>query len=402
MDEPAKVAIVTEAMTQPGGGDRFLESVIKNFSQADIYTPLFNKQAYQNNNWEFLKSKYTIHTFLTKKTRLINNPSRKNTRKWLLRIYNIIAPIVYESLNLDKYDLVISISSKFAKGVITDTNTKHVNICLTPSGYDWNFDRRKLIMESKSKISRFFSNLLSHFFRIWDVQATSRADENYSISKYISRQVKKFYSIDSEILYPAIKDFWLTSEQKDNPVGVETNSLQKSNGLIQDQVTDGGGSKYFLVVSRLYDYKRVDLAIKACKKIGESLIIIGEGPERNNLKKLAGDYDKIKFLGYQSDQKVKKLYINAKALLFCGEEDFGLTPIEAMAQGTPVIGYNKGGVKETVIEGETGELFDDYNGLLKILKDFNKSTYKKSQIIAQAKNFNQDSFNKKFRNLILS
>jgi glycosyltransferase involved in cell wall biosynthesis len=383
-----RVAVITEAMLKPGGGDRFLETILKNLPDADIYTPIFNREAYQEGDWEFLKSKYSFKTFLSKSS-LIRNKKSKIVRKWFLNLYNVIGPVAYETLDLREYDLVLSLSAKMAKGVITDLKTKHINIYITPSGMDWNWDRRKIALEGKGKISRAISAVVTYFFKIWDVASSSRADENYSISWYIARQVKKIYGIETEIIYPVIKRFWFE----------ESDSSSSINDVLPDRFVKQG---YFLSLSRLYNYKRVDLAIRACKKLGLNLVIVGDGPEENNLKKLASNNKNIMFTGFVEDKYSKLLYRNARALLFCGEEDFGLTPIESMSQGTPVIGYNKGGICETVIQGETGEFFNNYEELLQIVKGFNKNLYSKNKLIERAKDFSEAEFSKRFNELILN
>ncbi len=157
---------------------------------------------------------------------------------------------------------------------------------------------------------------------------------------------------------------------------------------------------YFLVVSRLYDYKRIDLAVKACLEAGKKLIVVGDGPERRNLEYLFKEDDGIYMVGYISDQALKFLYQGAEALLFCGEEDYGLIPVEAMASGCPVIAFNKGGVKDTIQHGKTGYLFNDYDELVKIVREYKKSAYSKVDLINRAREFDFSHFENRFLKLL--
>ncbi len=374
-----KVAIVHEAMFAPGGGDRFLLAISKIFDEPTVFTPFFNVKAYKSDEWEALKD--------------------LDIRSWKKRlqskmIYNIIAPIYFEQLNLDSFDLVISIHAKFAKSVITNLDCKHVNIYLTPAGYIWNADRRRLLKEDRGILHNNISNIITSFYRIWDVVATKRADHNFSISNYISRQVKNIYGINTEIIYPPIKDFWFEDEKTSEESG---STLKGETGVLE---LLGNRESYFLVVSRLYDYKRIDIAINACKELGKNLVVVGQGPEESNLKSLFKKEDGIRMMGYVSDKKLKTLYRNAEALLFCGEEDYGLIPVEAMASGCPVIAFNKGGVKDTVLHGETGYFFNNYSELVEVIKNHDKSQYSKKVLINRAREFDYTHFKDKFVKLL--
>lgn len=171
--------------------------------------------------------------------------------------------------------------------------------------------------------------------RIWDYTTSKRVDYWTANSKYIARKIKKRYGVDSTVIYPGIADNCFKVVSKD-----DESSVREKYGLEQD---------FVLVVSRLYDYKRIDIAIRACIKANRSLVIVGDGPDMKYLKKVANGSHLIRFLGYiENDNVVRVLFKLADALLFCGIEDFGLVPVEAMAQGTPVIAYEEGGVLETV------------------------------------------------------
>lgn len=366
---PKRVAIVTEAMTGFGGGDRFLISLAKYFKEADIYTSTLNLFEYEGK---------IDKNIISRIKPILSNVNVSRKRKGIFqsfsrKAYHLFGNIIYENLDLRGYDLIISISSRFAKFIITPIESMHINICLTPAGYEWDDCRRKLNKK------RFYNLLYGSYYRILDVNATKRADLNLSISKFIQKKARKFYGIDSEIIYPCIDNFWFQDDHQDN------NIAEKN---------------YFLVVSSLYNYKRIDLAIKACIANNQKLIIIGIGPELNNLKKLSNNNENIIFKGFLPDVEVKKFYRNATALLFCGTEDFGLTPVESQACGTPVIAFKEGGALETIIEGITGEFFANYSNLKRILISFNKKKYKFEAMRKNAEKFSEENFNKNLEKLI--
>ena len=358
----SKIAIVAETMNAFGGGDRLLLALHRVLPCADIYCSVFNAKEYQN----LFPNSFFDKVHPMKEGRL-NLQMLSNISK---RLYKSFGYLMYENLDLSRYDTVISLSARFAKFVITPVNCKHINIYITPAGYEWDDVRRKLLRHNPIK------NISDSLFRLLDNASIKRADVNYSISKYIQKKIKKFYDLDTQIIYPPIESFWFEP------------SNQPANG------------DFFLVVSRLFDYKRIDMAINACIKAGKKLIIIGEGPEKKNLVKLAKGNKNIRFLPFQSDEQIKEYYTSAKALLFCGIEDFGLTPIECQACGTPVIAYKDGGALETVVEGKTGTFFETEQELTAIITKFDKMMYNKEQIINNAARFSQDNFKKRIMEIL--
>ncbi len=358
-----KVALVVDSMIAKGGSDRNIDSLVKIFPKADIYTSIFNEESYK----DLGNRVYT--TFLQKSF----------YRKILKNHHNILTPWAFEMLDLRDYDLVISVSAGSAKGVITTMEQMHICLLLTPPRTYW--DKERSFRTSKLKflinlISPFFSN----FYRMWDYAAAQRIDEIVTISKFIEKKVQHRYGRNSEVIYPGILDHWMEGGTKSLGTLIPT-SFKK---------------EYFLVVSRLYDYKKIDWAIEACKKEGKKLVIVGQGPDVKYLKKLAGKSKNILFLGYITDDELKAVYSNATAFIFPGIEDFGLVPLEAMACGCPVLAYNRGGLKETVVEGKTGKFFSSIEELSKIISEFSKEDFEEKELKSRAKEFSEENFLEEF------
>lgn len=356
------IAIIADQMISLGGADREMFSMLKLFPNADIFTIAFNKEGYPN-------LKHTVYTSFVQK---IPKP------KSFYRHLKIFTPFAYESFDLRKYDLVISISAGPSKGVITGIYQPHIAMVMTPPRSLW--DNELNVRGSKLRwIYKPVSVLLNTYMRIWDYTTSKRVDYWTANSKYIARKIKKRYGVDSTVIYPGIADNCFKVVSKD-----DESSVREKYGLEQD---------FVLVVSRLYDYKRIDIAIRACIKANRSLVIVGDGPDMKYLKKVANGSHLIRFLGYiENDNVVRVLFKLADALLFCGIEDFGLVPVEAMAQGTPVIAYEEGGVLETVEKDVCGVFFKKENELSEILKKFDKKGYNPEYIVNRAKMFTEDIF----------
>lgn len=359
-------------MTAFGGADREMFSILKLIPQADIYTVLYNPEGYKN-----IEIQQKIRTSFVQ-----NIPFKK----FFSRHLKILNPIAYESLDLREYDTLITISAGPARGIIPDIHQKHIAMVLTPPRSLWDHElniRSSLLKSFYKPLSKFINN----YQRIWDTSLIPRVDYWTANSKFIANKIKKRYGVESEVVYPGIGEE--SFEGIDN--GDIENILNKYK-LPKD---------FFLVVSRLYDYKRVDWAIKSAIETNNNLVIVGEGPDKKYLKKIAKDYSNIFFLGFlKNDREVRTLYKQAQALLFCGIEDFGLVPVEAMAQGTPIIAYNKGGVKETVLSEKYGNFFDIQKDLTYILNHFDKRRYNSKQIIERASKFTEKIFLKNLDNYL--
>ena len=352
-----KVAIVADQMTSYGGADAELLSMLKILPHADIFTILFDKKKYT----QIQNRVYT--SFVQKISRFLP--------KGFSRHLKIFTPLAYENFNFDCYDLVISISAGPAKGVITGIYQPHVAMVMTPPRSLW--DNELNVRGSKLKwLYKPLSRVLNTRMRIWDWSISRRVDYWSANSKYVAQKILKTYRKEATVIYPGI--------------------IKKNYKKVDVRKLYNLPKKFALVVSRLYDYKRIDWAINACKQTNTNLVIIGEGPDLGYLKKIAKRDKRITFLGFIPDSQKDSFFQQAEVLLFCGIEDFGLVPVEAMSQGTPVLAYEDGGVLETVKEGVTGEFFTDEEELSNLLKDFNKRRYNGQKIISQAEKFTEAKF----------
>lgn len=310
-----KVAIVHDWMVSLGGGERVVEALHELFPEAPVFTAVYNPGRLP----EEFKSMNIIPSFMQK------IPLARKKHQMFLPLM----PYAFESFDLSGYELVISSSSSCAKGVITGVDTIHICYCHTPMRYAWDFYHE--YVKDKSSISRLLIGWMMNRIRLWDRVSADRVDYFIANSNNVAKRIKKHYKRNSEVIYPP----------------VDTSKYLPS----------GHRGDYYLMVSRLVPYKRVDLAVEVFNVLGLPLKIIGEGTELGKLKKLAGP--NIELLGNLSDKEVGEYYANCKAFIFPGEEDFGITPLEAQAAGKPVIAYGKGGALETVIDGKTGLLFSE-------------------------------------------
>ena len=355
-----KVALVHDYLNQYGGAERVLEAFCQIFPKAPIYT-LF----YDEKGTGFAFKNRRVKTSFLQKAPWIKSHHRS---------FLMIMPLAIEQFDFSGYDLVLSDSASYAKGVITSPETLHICYCHTPTRYAWD-DSHKYIDEFgySSPIKRiipFFMN----YIRFWDEQAASRADKFIANSSFVAKRIKKYYHREAEVIHPPIRTdiFYLAQ----NP------------------------QKYFLMVGRLLTYKRFDLAIKAFNHLGWPLKIVGDGPDRARLKKMAGR--NIEFIGLVPDNKLRDYYAYCQALIFPQEEDFGIVPVEAMASGRPVIAYQGGGVLEIVQPGITGLFFkkQTVKHIVNALKKFNSDNFNPEIIRARAMKFDQKQFKEKIKKYI--
>lgn len=317
-----KIAIVHDFLIKLGGAEKVLEVLHEIYPDAPIYTILYDKDGTRE---IFEKKEYNIiPSYLQKYPGFIRKRSKLLLSKF---------PSAVESFDLTKYDVVITSSNSFSHGAIIKPTAKQICYCYSPMRYVWDW-YNEYLDENKIGFGLFglyIRNLLSRT-RVWDFNASKRVDKWIAISETVSRRINKYYRAGSSVIYPPIDN--------DN------------FGVIAKPKLD-----YYLIISRLSPYKKIDLAIEAFNLSGNKLKIIGEGSEFKKLKSISKD--NIEFLGFRNENDKINLLQNCKALIFPGEEDFGLTPIEAMACGRPVIAYGKGGVTETVVDGVTGIFFND-------------------------------------------
>jgi glycosyltransferase involved in cell wall biosynthesis len=241
------------------------------------------------------------------------------SRRWHRHMLPL-CPLALEQFDLRNYDLVLSSESGPAKGVLTGAHTCHICYCHSPMRYLWDFYHGYKNGRTLDAFSRPIFTLAAHYLRLWDAASADRVDHFVANSRNVASRIQKHYRRDSEVIYP--------------PVRVDA-------GYISAKTDD-----YYLVAGQLVDYKRVDLAIEACNRLRRPLRIVGEGEQYRQLRKLAGPT--IVFCGALSDDALREQYAHCRALLFPGEEDFGIVPVEALSFGRPVIAFGRGGVLETV------------------------------------------------------
>ncbi len=383
-----KVALVHELLTMRGGAERVLKILADMFPSAPIYTLLFDEK--KLGDW-FPKER--VRTSVVQPTFHFPRPTASgralSTFHFNHHLYLRKFPSAVEAWDFSEFDLVISTSSAFVHGIITNGKPKHLSIINSPARYLW--DRTHDVVKEASKgplgfLKRWYVEKIFHTLRIWDSEAADRADVLLAASKTVQRRIELYWRRESTVLYPPIDDFWFKTSLTPNPS------------------TEGGGAKkrksYFLIVSTLVPYKRIDLAIEACNALGRHLKIIGEGPDLARLRKLAGPT--IEFLGWKCHEDIAEQYANATATIFPGDEDFGLVPVESMACGTPVIAYRSGGALETIVEGVTGEFFDEptKESLQEVMEKFDQKKYSVETCRAQAKQFSREGFEKGLKRAI--
>lgn len=347
-----RIAFVHEYLNQFGGAERMLQVLSAIFPNAPIYTLIHDSDLAGH-----IFDDKTVYTSF-----LQGLPFTKNHH----RIFPLLMPIAIEQFDFSDYDVVISLSASFAKGIITDHRTKHICYCLTPPRFLWDNSQKLTEEFSFPKVVKKLLPPFTSYLRIWDWEASRRVDEFWSISDFVKNRVKKYYGKESRVIYP--------------PVNVDNFFISKEIG------------NYFLMVGRMVSYKKFDLAIKAFNQLGLPLKIIGTGPEFKKLKKISKN--NIEFIGLVSDDQLPEFYSKAKALIFPQEEDFGIVPLEAMASGRPVIAYRGGGALETIKENETGIFFDEQNedSIISAIKTFDDRKFEPIECRSQAEKFSITNF----------
>ncbi len=364
-----KVALIHDHLAQDGGAEKVLKVLADMFPDAPIYTLLYEKK----NVDKYFKNRVIEPSIIQRL------PGGVKHYQW----YLFFMPIAVEFFDLRGYDLVISDTSSFAKGVITSPETLHICYCHTPTRYLWS-DTHQYINELK--YNKWFKKIISlvlNRIRLWDRAAADRVDVFIANSKTVQKRIQKYYRRESFLIYPP----------------VETERFQ-----IKDISNKAEADKYFLIGCRLAPYKRVDIVIETFKALGAgyNLKIFGDGVDMKRLKKLAEGAENISFLGRVSDQEKADLYSSAQAFINPQEEDFGITVVEAMASGRPVIAYRKGGATETVISGKTGMFFEEQTveSLLATIKSFRAEDFQPTEIRAWAEKFSLENFRRQIKEFI--
>ena len=301
-----RIAIVHYWFVNRRGGERVVAALAEMFPNADFYALVVDPDKVPT----ALCGRTITTSFLQ------NVPGGKRWYRHLIPLY----PIALEQFDLSGYDLVLSSESGPAKGVLTHSRTCHVCYCHSPMRYLWDFYHRYKDDQSMGLFSRPVFSLAAHYLRLWDVASAQRVDYFAANSRNVAARIRKHYRREATVIYP--------------PVDVRA-------GYLADHI-----GEYYLVAGQLVDYKRVDLAISACNRLGRLLHIVGEGEQYRRLRQMAGPT--IVFCGSLSDRDLREQYAHCRALLFPGEEDFGMVPVEALSFGRPVIAFGRGGATETL------------------------------------------------------
>ena len=357
-----KVAIVVEEFTQLGGAERILDYILEEFPKSPIFTIVWDK-------------KRTLHKydkFDIRPSFIQDLPFGSKKYKWYLPLM----PWAIESFKLDDFDLVLSITSALVKGVKTKPSTLHVCYCNTPTRYLWVESRSYLKTAPIPSIIKPIMPLVLSLLKRWDLKASQRPDYFIGNSENVKKRIKRYYNRDSVAIFV--------------PVDCKQFKVTRKKG------------KYYLVVSRLEPYKKVELVISAFKKLGLPLKIVGSGTRFEELKKTLPN--NIELVGRLPDKKLAEVYEESIATIFPQEEDAGIVPLESMSAGRPVIAYGKGGVLETVIDNKTGVLFkkQTVSDLIKAVRKFQKMKFNPSVIRLQAEKFDKELFKEKVFSYIVS
>lgn len=353
-----RIALVYDRVNKWGGAERVLLVLHEMFPRAPLYTSVYTPH---RTPWADVFPR--VHTSFLQKLPLAR------------RKHESLAPLMpsaFESFNFDKYDLVISVTSEAAKGIITKPHTKHICYMLTPTRYLWSgYDEY-----FKDQVFKGVTKPITYYLRKWDKMAASRPDKILSISKEVQKRVKKYYKRNSIVINPP-------------------NMLKSA-----ESKKDKEEGRYYLAVGRLVPYKKFDLLVKTFNETGQKLVIVGDGSEMNKLKAMAKK--NIKFTGSVNDDDLVDYYKNAKALVFPQIEDFGLVAVEAQSFGVPVIAYKSGGVLDIVQEGLTGVFItrQTIDGVKEGLKEFERTKFDDRRIIGESKKFSKSRFKKEFLSAI--
>lgn len=340
-----KVALVYDWVDSWGGAERVLLALHKIFPQAPLYTSVYRPE---KSRWA---QEFNVKTSFLNKIPL--------PRRWL----SPLIPLAFESFSFDQYDLVISISSFAAKGIICKPDTRHLNYLLTPTRFLW------VDPESYLKKPNFLTKLPYRYLQNWDKIAAWRPDKIVTISQTVKQRCREVYQRPSLVIYPPVD-------------------------LTKFHPGKNKKGDFYLTVSRLVAYKKIAIVIKAFRQNGRQLKIVGCGPQAKKLKKLARGQGNIEFLGRLTDKELVRYYQESQGVIFPAREDFGLVPVEAQACGTPVIAYRAGGAIETIIPGKTGELFPQQTAasLQKTISKFEQKSYNRDNCIRQAQKFSRKKF----------
>jgi glycosyltransferase involved in cell wall biosynthesis len=360
-DGGRRVALVHDYLNQYGGAERVLEELHNIFPSAPVYTSMYWPQ----------KMSAAIRELDVRTSFMQRLPLVKRNHQPFLLLY----PLAFESFDLSGFDVVISNSSAFSKGVMTAPGTLHICYCLTPMRWVWNYhayvERERLGPAARMVLPAAISQL-----RAWDVATAQNVDRFLAISRTVAARIRKYYRREATVIYPP----------------VNCDAFSQPFARVGD---------YYLIVSRLIPYKRIDLAVDAFTRLGIPLKVVGSaGRDLATLRARAGR--NVEFVGRVSDHDLKQLYASCRAFVFPGEEDFGIAPLEANASGRPVIAYAGGGALDTVVDGRTGILFDEQQveSLVDAIRRTEATAWDSDALRAHARKFDTQVFREQLQQFV--
>lgn len=355
-----RVAIVHEWLTKPAGSEKVVEAILPLFPEAPIYTMVHDPRATAGT---VFASRAIRESFIGRLPY-----ARKHYRNYLP-----LMPIAVEQFDLGAFDTIISSHHAVAKGVLTRGDQLHISYVHTPARYAW--DLHAQYLETRHGIGGALARWMLHRFRLWDVAAANRVDVFVANSRTVANRIWRTYRREAQVIHP--------------PVDVERFRA------------DAARDDFYLVVSRLVSYKKVDLVVKAFGELGLPLVVIGDGPDDAPIRQMA--HPNVRFMGHQPDDVVADQMQRCRAFIAASDEDFGIAAVEAQAAGAPVIAFGRGGATETVVEGTTGVFFKEQSraSLVEAVRAFEKTRerFDSQQIAAHAQQFNRQRFQQAFAEL---
>lgn len=361
LDQQMKVAVVHDWLVTYAGAERVLEQILRLYPQADVFSTV---DFLPDSERHFLNG-CTVTTSFIQKLPF----ARKKYRSYLP-----LMPLAVEQFDLSAYDVVISSSHAVAKGVITSPNQKHISYVHSPMRYAWDLQHQYLRESGlDTGFKGWIAQYLLHRLRLWDYRTANGVDVFLANSAFIAKRIWKVYRREAQVIYPpvAVEDFTLVADKED----------------------------FYLTASRMVPYKKMDMIVQAFATMPDKkLVVIGDGPDMAKIKQQAVGHSHIQLLGFQSFAVLKDQMQRAKGFVFAGEEDFGITPVEAQACGTPVIAFGKGGALETVVDGVTGLFFAEQSvsSLVDAIDRFEQTRFDPEACRNNALGFAQTAFNTAF------
>ena len=354
-----RLALVHDYLNQEGGAERVVQVLCRTYPESPLYTSLYDPDRMD----PFWRS-VDIRTSFMQKIR----PSLR-IAKMLLPLY----PRAFEAFDFSEYDVVLSSCSTFAKGIITGPATFHICYCHSPARFAWMYHDYVAPM-NLGRVRRAVLPSIVAPLRVWDYAAAQRVNVFIANSRTTAQRIAKFYRREATVLHPPI----------------DVGSYRPSAST----------EPYYLVLARLLPYKRIDIAVEACNRLRLPLLIAGDGPDRARLQNLAGST--VRFTGRVGDQEARHYLRHCRALIWPGEEDLGLAPLEAMASGRPVVAFRAGGATETLIDGVTGRFFEQQSpdALVEILRTFDSDSYDPDVLHAHVSEFDLPIFQQRLRQFV--